>query len=287
MVNILSGGRHAGWAIDVQDVLAIPVGAATFTQAIEWSWRVRSAAADILAQQGLEAVLVADEGGLGPSLPSNRTALEIVTRSIQHAGLDPGGDVALAVDVAASQLLGQDGYRLASESRTLSAEALVAEIADWTRSFPLVSIEDPLGEDDWEGWAAARDQLAGTQLIGDDFIATDLARLHRAAQSGLANAVLIKPNQTGTLSSAFDVVDAARHANYATVLSARSGDSEDTWLADLAVGWRTGQIKVGSMTRSERTSKWNRLLRIEAEAGTTAEFAGRTALTRVGGPSVR
>lgn len=280
MVNILSGGAHAGWAIDVQDLLAVPVGAECFAQALEWVWRVRRATAEILTEQGFPAALVADEGGFGPILPSNRAALEILTRAIERAGLAAGDDVAVAIDVASSQLLSENGYRLASESRTVAADELIAEVAAWAASFPVVSVEDPLGEDDWDGWARASIKLGGLQLLGDDLFATDLERVRRGIGQGVASGVLIKPNQTGTVSSALDVVEEARRSGYATVLSARSGDTEDSWLADLAVAWRTGQIKVGSTTRSERTAKWNRLLRIEAELGASAEFAGRAALVR-------
>jgi len=283
MINVFSGGAHARGAIDVQDFLAVPVGAESFAQALEWVWRVRRAAAELLSEQGLQAALVADEGGLGPALPSNRAALEILTRAIVRSGLTPLDDVAVAVDVAAGQLLGEDGYRLASEGRTVGADELVAEVAAWAASFPLVSVEDPVGDDDWDGWARAGARLAGVQLLGDDLFATDLERVRRGIREGVASGVIVKPNQTGTLSSAQAVVEEARQAGYATVLSARSGDTEDSWLADLAVAWRTGQIKVGSTTRSERTAKWNRLLRIEAELGDDAEFAGRAALVRRSG----
>jgi enolase len=235
----------------------------------------------------MEAGLVADEGGLGPVLPSNRAALEILTQAIERAGLAAGDEVAVAVDLAAGQLLGEDGYRLASEGRTVDADELVAEVVDWAASFPVVSVEDPLGDDDWNGWARASTRLAGLQLVGDDLFVTDLERVRRGVARGVASGVLVKPNQTGTLSGALDVVEEARRAGYATVLSARSGDTEDSWLADLAVGWRTGQIKVGSTTRSERTAKWNRLLQIEAELGADAEFAGRAALVTWARPPPR
>lgn len=279
MINILSGGAHAGGAIDVQDLLAVPVGAHSFGEALEWAARVRAAAAELLEERGLIAALVADEGGLGPRLGSNREALELLTRAIERTGLALGDDVAIAIDVAASQFVQPDGgYRLGVEGRTLDADELNAELAGWAAEHPLVSIEDPLGEDDWAGWAAATALLGRLQLLGDDLFVTDPERLERGIESGVANAVLVKPNQTGTLSCALEVVERARAASYATVLSARSGETEDSWLADLAVGWRTGQIKVGSTMRSERTAKWNRLLRIEAELGDEAEFAGRAAL---------
>jgi enolase len=280
MVNVLSGGAHAAGAVDLQDVLVIPVGAESFSQAIEWAARVRRATVSVLEDGGIPASLVADEGGLGPVLPSNRRAVEVVVRGIERSGLRPGDDVAVGLDLASTQFYdaGTGQYVLRSEGRSLLAGEWIAEVVAWAAEFPIVSLEDVMAEDDWEGWAAATAALSSVQVLGDDLIVTDAERLERAVTSGVANAVLVKPNQTGTLSDARDVVDRARSARYATVLSARSGDTEDTWLADLSVAWRTGQLKVGSTTRSERTAKWNRLLRIEAEEGTRAEFAGRSAL---------
>jgi enolase len=279
MVNVISGGAHAGRSLDVQDFLAVPVGAASFGQAIEWAARVRAGAAQELTDRGLPVALVADEGGLGPLLTTNRTALDVLVAGIRRAGLRAGEDVGIAIDVAATQFQRADGrYVLAAEDRVLTAAELVAELADWCAAYPIVSIEDALGEDDWPGWQAATERLAGRQLLGDDLFVTDPGRLERGISGGVANAVLVKPNQTGTLDTARSVVRRAHAAGYATVLSARSGETEDDWLADLAVGWRTGQIKVGSTTRSERTAKWNRLLRIEAELGEHVEYAGRSAL---------
>ncbi|WP_299532017.1 phosphopyruvate hydratase [uncultured Streptomyces sp.] len=279
MINIISGGAHAGRSIDVQDFLAVPLGATTFEQAIAWASRIRAGTADVLAEQGLPVALVADEGGLGPVLPSNRTALDVLVQGIERAGLRPGDDVGIAIDIAATQFQREDGsYRLAAEDRELTSAALVEELADWCAHYPIVSLEDALAEDDWDGWSLVSKRLAGRQLLGDDLFVTDLDRLGRGITQGVANAVLVKPNQTGTLDAARTVVRHAHAAGYGTVLSARSGETEDNWLADLAVGWRTGQIKVGSTTRSERTAKWNRLLRIEAELGARAEYAGAQAL---------
>jgi enolase len=215
-----------------------------------------------LHARGLVTALVADEGGLAASLASNEEALEIATRGIERAGIE----AALALDVAATQLFDGDSYRLACESRSLDGAALAQEIAGWARRYPLVSIEDPLGEDDWEAWRLVTELLGSdVQLLGDDLFATSPDRLAHGLTAGVANAVLVKPNQAGTLSDARETLELAQREGYATVVSARSGDSEDAWLADLAVGWRSGQIKVGSTQRSERTAKWNRLLRIEAE----------------------
>ncbi|MDQ1436629.1 MAG: enolase [Acidimicrobiaceae bacterium] len=289
MVNILSGGAHAGGAIDVQDFLVVPVGADSFAQAVEWAWRVRRAAADLMDAAGHGTALVADEGGLAAPFASNRAALELLTQAIERSGLAPGSDAAVAIDVAATQLVDGDRYALASEGRSLGADEWVAELADWCARFPIVSIEDPLGEDDWTGWATATKALGHVQVLGDDLFVTNTERLARGVEEGIANAVLVKPNQTGTVSGARRVVDLAQRSGYATVLSARSGETEDAWLADMAVGWRTGQIKVGSVMRSERTAKWNRLLRIEAELDRAggSDYAGRGALEpaiRLGAP---
>ena len=280
MVNVLSGGAHAGRMLDVQDFLVVPVGAGGFGEAIEWAARVRAATAEALRRHGHEVALVADEGGLGAPLPTNRAALDLLLEGIEASGLTPGTDASIAVDVAATQLVAPDGYALAREGRSLRAGELVEELAGWIDDYPIVSIEDALGEDDGEGWGLITHRLVDRiQLVGDDLFATSPERLARGIREGMANAVLVKPNQVGTLTDAHRVVELARGAGYATVLSARSGDTEDAWLADLAVGWRTGQIKVGSTMRSERTAKWNRLLRIEAEHP-DAVFAGRAALAR-------
>lgn len=279
MVNIISGGAHAGRSIDVQDFLAVPLGAGSFAEAIEWAARVRAGAAEELADRGLPVALVADEGGLGPVLPANRAALDVMVAGTERAGLQAGEDIGIAIDVAASQLVREGGrYLLATEARELSAAELVEELAGWCAAYPIVSLEDALAEDDWDGWRIGTRRLAGRQLLGDDLFVTHPARLQRGIDDGVANAVLVKPNQIGTLSTARSVVRIAQAAGYGTVLSARSGETEDDWLADLAVGWRTGQIKVGSTTRSERTAKWNRLLRLETELGSSAEYAGRAAL---------
>jgi len=278
MVNVISGGAHAGGLLDVQDFLVVPVGARTFAEALEWASRVRAATATVFRERGHDVSLVADEGGLAAPLPSNRAALDVLLEGIERSGLEPGTEAAIAVDVAATQLLGDGMYFLASENRSLRATELVDELAAWVGDYPIVSIEDVLGEDDDAGWRYATARLADRiQLLGDDLFVTSPSRLQAGIRDHIANAVLVKPNQVGTLSDARRVVEIAREAGYATVLSARSGETEDSWLADLAVGWRTGQLKVGSTTRSERTAKWNRLLRIESEHP-DATFAGRAAL---------
>ena len=281
MINIASGGAHAGGLIDIQDVLAVPAGAASFAQAIEWAWRIRRAVAGALrAVHGSTSALVADEGGLAARFGSNRAAVAAVAEGVAQAGLRPGEDVVLAVDVAAAQFRLPDGrYRLAADDRVVTAAGLVDEVAGWCDSCYVASVEDVASDDDWDGWEYARTAIpAGVQLLGDDLFATNLARLDRGIAAGIGNAVLVKPNQAGTLRRTAAVVRRAQQAGYATVISARSGDSEDSWLADLAIGWRAGQIKVGSLTRSERTAKWNRLLRLEAELGARAQLVGRDVL---------
>jgi enolase len=279
MVNIISGGLHASGGVDVQDFLAVPIGAGSFAEAIEWAGRVRRGTALAMAERGIAVALVADEGGLGPPLPTNRRALELFAEGIALSGLTPGTDVAIALDLAATHFFDATAcrYVLAAEGRSLDSDAWAAEVRSWLRDFPIVSVEDVLAEDDWNGWRVAGAELPRVQSLGDDLFATNPARLERGIAAGVANAVLVKVNQAGTVSQARTVVARAQQAGYATVLSARSGETEDSWLADFAVGWRTGQIKVGSTTRSERTAKWNRLLRIEAELGPAA-YAGAAAL---------
>jgi enolase len=276
MVNIISGGAHAGRNLDIQDLLVVPVGAGSFADAIEMAWRVRRGTAEALDARGLPTALIADEGGLGPALPSNRAALALLREGIERARLVPGQDAA----IAATQFYDPDTgrYRLRLENREITAGEWVAELAGWCRDFPVVSLEDPLADQDWENWTTAAERLSGIQLLGDDLFVTDAGRLARGIEDRIANAVLVKPNQTGTLTDAARVVSQARAARFATVLSARSGETEDSWLADLAVAWQTRQIKVGSTMRSERTAKWNRLLRIEAELSGQAAYAGVTGL---------
>lgn len=278
MINIVSGGAHAGGIVDVQDYLVIPVGARSFSEAMEWTARVRTAAAHLVASRGGNAALVADEGGLAHRFSDNTEPLELLCRAIEDAGLRPLEDVAIAVDVAATQLLDGHGYHLARERRSVSAAELAELIIGWTLHYPVISVEDPLAEDDWDGVAGLTARLDGVQVIGDDLFVTDAQRLQRGIDSGAANALLAKINQHGTISGTAAVVRQAQAAGYAVVVSARSGETEDSSIADLAVGWRAGQIKVGSLTRAERTAKWNRLLRIEAELGDNAVFAGRDVL---------
>ena len=277
MVNIISGGAHARGALDIQDVLAIPLGASNFAESIEWVSRVRAATARLMEAQGVTTALVADEGGLAGALGNNEQALSLVAAGIAAAGLEPGQDVAIAVDFASNQMWTGNDYRLKVENCSLTADEWVQRIAGWCAKYPIVSLEDVLQEDDWAGWSAAKPVLGtGRQLLGDDHFATNVQRVEKGIAARSANAVLVKPNQAGTVTRAEQVVTTAHAAGFATVVSARSGDTEDHWLADFAIGWNAGQIKVGSTMRSERTAKWNRVLEIESEAGSKARFAGRS-----------
>lgn len=275
MVNILSGGAHAGRAVDIQDFLAVPLGAASFKEAIEQVSRVRAACARLLDARGGWSALVADEGGLAARLENNEAVLALLAEGIDTAGF-ASGDMAIALDVAASQLVDDDAIVLAGQGERLTVGEWLDVVATWVDRYPVVSIEDVVGEDDWEGSRAATARFPGVQMLGDDHFATNLERLRRGIDEASANAVLVKVNQAGTVSRAERVVHEAIGAGFATVVSARSGDTEDSWLADLAVGWGARQIKVGSTMRSERTAKWNRLLELESDGA--LPFAGRAAL---------
>lgn len=275
MVNILSGGLHAGRGMDVQDFLAIPVGASSYSEALDWACRVRGAAAELCAAHGLPTLL-ADEGGLSPGFTRSEQALDLMVSAIERAGLMPGDQVAIALDIAASSLADTDGgYRFQRLGQTLSASALIDLQVEWTSRYPILSIEDGLGEEDWSHWPELTRRVAAIQLVGDDLFATQPERIRRGIQSRVANAVLVKVNQNGTVSGTLDAIGTARAAGYAMVVSARSGETEDDFLADLAVGAAGGQIKIGSVRNSERLGKYNQLLRIEENG---LPWAGRSGL---------
>ncbi len=284
MVNIISGGRHAEGGLDMQDFLAIPVGASTFRDALRMVVDVHRAVGRILSQTGPYGHGVADEGGYGPPLPCHEDALGLIHDAIRLAGYRCArdGDVALGLDVAATEFMAPDGrYALQAERRSFSANELTDLLVHWSATYPIISIEDGVAEDDWDGWAYLTDRMGGrTQLIGDDLFTTNPERLAQGADQGIANAVLVKPNQIGTLTETLDTVRLARQRGYLPVISARSGETEDTTIADLAVATGAGQIKIGSITRSERLAKYNQLLRIEEELGDRAIFAGRDVFAR-------
>jgi enolase len=281
MVNILSGGLHAGGAVDLQDYLAIPIGAPDYLTALHWVSRVRRAVGELLAADGYEAVLVAHEGGFGPRLPDNETGLRYLTQGIERAGLRPGAEVAIALDVAATHFYREGRYFFTVEERALSSEEMIDRLADWVQRHPIISIEDGLAEEDWSGWQRLTARLGQIQLLGDDLFVTNPTRLQRGLDLGVANAVLIKANQIGTLSETLRTVRMAQEHGYNPVISARSGETEDTTIADLAVTTNAGQIKVGSLRGSERLAKYNRLLRIAEELGDDARFAGRELFTHI------
>ncbi|MYC32709.1 MAG: phosphopyruvate hydratase [Chloroflexi bacterium] len=284
MVNIISGGRHAAAGLDMQDFLAIPIGAETYSDALRMVVDVYRAVGRVLSQMGPYAYGVADEGGYGPPLPCHEDALGILYDATRLAGYRCArdGDIAIGMDVAATEFIGGDGnYLLRAEGRSFTSTELADLLAHWCVTYPIISIEDGLSEDDWDGWEYLTQQMgASTQLIGDDLFTTNPERLARGADAGIANAVLIKLNQIGTLTETLETVRLAQERGYLPVISARSGETEDTTIADLAVATGAGQIKIGSITRSERLAKYNRLLRIEEELGERAVFPGRDVFAR-------
>jgi enolase len=278
LFNILNGGRHARGGVDFQEFMVAPIGASTFAEALRWGAEVYHALGRLLDERGL-ATGVGDEGGFAPALGRNEDALALVLEAIERAGRRPGDEVALALDAAASELYRDGRYHLSREGRVLSSTELVALWQDWCSRYPIVSIEDGLAEDDWEGWRLLTERLGqDVQLVGDDLFVTSVERLRRGIEAGAANAILVKPNQIGTLSETLEAVRLARQARYAAIISHRSGETEDTTIADLAVATGVGQIKTGAPARGERTAKYNRLLRIEEELGERARYAGASCL---------
>jgi len=279
-IQIFGGGAHAGRRVDIQDFLVVCPAARNFAQALDWTAEVYRAAGALMKAEGKLAG-VADEGGWWPDFATNEEALEMLVRSIEHAGFKPGDQVAIALDVAASEFGSNGRYRLGLERRDLDSDGMIRLLMDWIGRYPIISIEDPLAEDDPAGFIAfTREAGARVQVVGDDFLVTDAARVRAAAAAGAANTVLIKPNQRGTLTETLEAWQAAKAAGFAGIVSARSGETEDTTIVHLAVGWGVGQLKVGSFARSERMAKWNEALRIEQALGPVASFAGGGALGR-------
>ena len=287
MFNILNGGKHAQDSTDFQEFMVMPVGAETFSDALRAGAEIFGALRGILHDEG-HATGQGDEGGFAPSLPSNQAAVEVILRAIEKAGYRPGEDIAIALDPATTELVeegsGIDGaptrYVLAREGRTLDSAELVDLWADWAARYPIVSLEDGLAEDDWDGWQQLTKRLGGhLQIVGDDLLVTNTERIARGIELAAANSVLIKLNQIGTLTETIEAIELARGAGWSAVVSHRSGETEDTTIADLVVGMGTGQIKTGAPSRSERVAKYNRLLRIEGELGDAARYPGRSALS--------
>jgi enolase len=284
-VQIFGGGAHAHRRLDLQDIMVMPVGAGSFADAIAMVAEIYRAAGAWMAARGRLAG-VADEGGWWPHFDTNEEALQAVVAAIEQAGFVPGRDAAISLDAAASQLTRDGRYWLALDRRELDRDALAALWLDWLDRYPVASIEDPFAEDDDAGWRAFTRAAGGrVQIVGDYFLTTSAARFAAAARDGSCNAVLLKPNQAGTLTETRAALDAARKAGFATIVSARSGETEDVAVAHLAVGWDAGQLKVGSFARGERMAKWNEVLRIEEALGPDARFAGAAALTRRPAPS--
>ncbi|MGH9028568.1 MAG: phosphopyruvate hydratase, partial [Acidimicrobiales bacterium] len=279
MLNVLNGGVHAPNNVDLQEFMAVPVGAVSFSEAIRWGVETYHELAKVLDERGL-LTGVGDEGGFAPNLASNEAAVALLVEGIERAGRKPGDEVAVALDPAASEFFREGSYHLESEGRQLSSAEMVDYYVDLCSRFPIVSIEDGMAEDDWEGWAALTAALGErVQLVGDDVFVTNQTRLERGIAAHVANSILIKVNQVGTLTETLDTMETARRAAYGCVVSHRSGDTEDVFISELAVATNAGQIKTGAPARSERVAKYNQLLRIEEELGESAAFWGRRALS--------
>ena len=280
MMNVLNGGAHADNTVDLQEFMIFPVGAPTFAEALRWGAEIFHTLRDVLHDKGL-ATAVGDEGGFAPNLASNRDAIELVVTAIEKAGYRPGEQVAIALDPAASEFYRDGRYMLEGEGATNSTDEMIEFWKEWVARYPILSIEDGLDEGDWEGWSRLTSALGSqTQLVGDDLFVTNPAILERGIRDGAANAILIKVNQIGTLTETLEAMRIAVEAGYASVVSHRSGETEDTTIADLAVGLGCGQIKTGSLCRTDRVCKYNRLLYIESELGDRARYAGRDRLSR-------
>ena len=281
MMNILNGGAHADTNVDIQEFMIAPIGAPTFGESLRWGAEIYHALKSVLKKRGL-ATSVGDEGGFAPNLESNRAALDLIIEAISLAGFKPGTDIALAMDVAATEF--HDAGKYTFEGSSKSSDQMIAYYKELVDAYPLVSIEDPLNEEDWAGWTEMTKVLGSrVQIVGDDLFVTNPERLARGIASDTANALLVKVNQIGTLTETLDAVDMAHRANYRSMLSHRSGETEDTTIADLAVATNCGQIKTGAPARSERVAKYNQLLRIEEELADGAVYAGRDAFPRFKG----
>ena len=284
MFNILNGGKHASNSADIQEFMVMPVGVSSFSDALRAGAEIYQSLKTLLSAEGHNTT-VGDEGGFAPSLPSNRDALEIVLKAVEQAGYTPGKDVHIALDVAATELFNEadDLYVLEREGRSLTSGEMVKLYQEWVAEYPIISIEDGLSEDDWAGWTSLHQLLGGsTQILGDDLLVTNVTRIKRSIDEKSSNAVLLKPNQIGSLSETHAALRMAREAGWGAVMSHRSGETEDTTIADLAVAWDVRQIKTGAPARSERVAKYNRLLRIESELGDKARYAGASAFDYLG-----
>jgi enolase len=277
MMNVINGGKHADNRVDMQEFMLAPVGFATFSDALRAGVETFHALKKVLKAKGYDTN-VGDEGGFAPNLGSNVEAVEVLLQAIEKAGYTPGDQIALALDPASTEFFRDGAYHLEAEGRVLAPQAMVEYWAEWVARYPIVSIEDGLAEDDWEGWAALTRMIgSSTQLVGDDLFVTNVERLGRGIRDGVGNAILVKVNQIGTLTESLDAIELAKTAGYRSMISHRSGETEDAFIADLAVAVNAGQIKTGSASRSDRLAKYNRLLAIEAELGSAARYLGRAA----------
>jgi len=281
MMNILNGGKHAQTKVDFQEFMVVPAGAPSYSEGLRWGAEVFHALKQTLHERGLSTGQ-GDEGGFAPELEANEDAMTLLVQAIERSGHQPGREVFIALDPAASEFNRDGRYELTGEGRTLRAQEMVALWESWVDRYPVISIEDGLAEDDWDGWRLLTARLGRRlQLVGDDIFVTNVVRLRRGIEDGIANSILIKLNQIGTLTETMETMATARRAGYSTVISHRSGETEDTFIADLAVATGAGQIKTGAPSRSERVAKYNRLLQIEEEVGSTVPYPGRAALSRV------
>ena len=279
MMNIINGGAHADNSVDIQEFMILPVGAPSFAEALRYGAEIFHALRSVLRQQGLNTA-VGDEGGFAPDLPSNRAALDTIMVAIEQAGFSAGSEILLGLDVASSEFFADGVYNLASEGRSFDAAEFTNFLAELADGYPIVTIEDGMDEGDWDGWKLLTERLGDrVQLVGDDLFVTNTAILSRGIEQKIANSILIKPNQIGTLSETLDAITMAVDAGFAAVISHRSGETSDSTIADIAVGTRATQIKTGSLSRSDRIAKYNQLLRIEEELGASAAYAGRNAFS--------
>ena len=277
MMNVINGGAHANNSVDLQEFMILPIGAPTFREALRYGAEVFHALKGLLNAAGMSTA-VGDEGGFAPDLPSNEAALELIVRAIDKAGYKLGDDIVLGLDCASSEYYKNARYELESEGRSMDAVEMTDMLADWCKRYPIITIEDAMDQNDWAGWQHLTAKLgAQVQLVGDDLFVTDVDTLQRGIDQKVANSILIKVNQIGTLSETFAAIELARQANYTAVVSHRSGETEDSTIADIAVAFGTGQIKTGSMSRSDRIAKYNRLLVIEHLLGARAVYPGRKA----------
>jgi enolase len=277
MMNVINGGAHANNNLDLQEFMIVPIGAPSFREALRYGTEVFHSLKKILSDKGISTA-VGDEGGFAPSVDNHEAAIQLILQAITAAGYTPGQEISLALDCAASEFYKEGKYNLSGEALSLSAEQWSDMLASWVEKYPIISIEDAMSEDDWAGWKIISDKLKDkVQLVGDDLFVTNTSIIERGIKEGIANSVLIKINQIGTLSETFEAIEMAKRAGYTAVISHRSGETEDSTIADIAVGLNATQIKTGSLSRSDRMAKYNQLLRIEEDLGEIAQYPGRNA----------